>query len=232
MSKKAFTLIELLIVIAILALVVSVAIALLNPLQEFGRADDARRKADLNTLRKSFEDYYNDKGCYPTAAQVCSDSPISQKQGVGASAKTVSYTCHICGLASSTPSFAPYLSRLPCDPQHPQKDYLYQYDGKSTCPGWNRIYSNLSITDDPASLALGCLGGGCGPAPNYGYSYGVASPNYTLESTSVFVCIVDGICNYCGSSYSNCLKQPSCDLTKIYPSSITCCAANPGGCIP
>jgi prepilin-type N-terminal cleavage/methylation domain-containing protein len=61
-----FTLIELLIVIVILGLLAMAAIVALNPQMLVGKANDARRKNDLNKIRIAFEEYFNDKGYYPT----------------------------------------------------------------------------------------------------------------------------------------------------------------------
>lgn len=71
MPKKAFTLMELLIIIALIAIIATVVLILLNPWQQIAKAQDSRRKNDLATFRKVLEDYYNDKGCYPKPNEVC-----------------------------------------------------------------------------------------------------------------------------------------------------------------
>jgi len=85
--KKGFTLIELLIVISILAILVITG-ATTYGLQH-QRGLDARRKSDLAKLKVSFEDYYNDKGCYPTVTMMshCNQNDLQ-----------------------------PYMEKVPCDP--------------------------------------------------------------------------------------------------------------------
>src|SRR5574340_1311498 len=144
MGKKAFTLLELTIVIALIAILAVILILLLNPWQQIGRGNDAKRKHDLDVLKKVLEDYYNDKGCYPLAAQLCYDippGPTEVRKGIGAGATLYSYTCHICNTDDpNRPNFSPYLSPLPCDPEHPQKEYLYEVDPTNgSCPRWYNI---------------------------------------------------------------------------------------------
>jgi len=235
--NPCFTLMELLIIIALIAILATALLVLFNPKKQIEKAWDAKRKNDLNTLRKVLEDYYNDKGCYPTGNIICYNTPQENKKGVGVGATLVGYSCNICGTEPTPPNFSnfsPYLSVLPCDPQHPTKDYLYQYD-PSSCPQWFRIYSMFSIRDDSDSKFLGCPYGGCGlaypptPTPQYGYDYGVS--NTVLESSNVYNCIDQtNTCNTC-NTYDQCLTDPGCpDKNKIYGSRGWCCAANPGSC--
>jgi four helix bundle suffix protein len=233
-SPKGFTLMELLIIIALIAILATALLILFNPKRQIEKAWDTKRKNDLNTLRKVLEDYYNDKGCYPTGNIICYNTPKENRKGFGSGATLVGYSCNICGTKPTSPDFSPYLSVLPCDPQHPIKDYLYQYD-PSSCPQWFRIYSMFSIRDDSDSKFLGCPYGGCGlayppaPTPPYGYDYGVS--NTVLESSNVYNCLdKTNVCNVC-NTYDQCLADPGCpDKNKIYGSRGWCCATNPGAC--
>jgi len=51
-TKKSFTLVELMIVIAILAILSAIVIFALNPAEMFRKNRDSRRMADLQTLNK------------------------------------------------------------------------------------------------------------------------------------------------------------------------------------
>ena len=195
-SPRGFTLMEFLIVIALIALLATALLILFNPKKQIEKAWDAKRKNQLSELKKVLEDWYNDKNCYPKTSEICFDSP------------TANNTCHICGNQSTSPSFSPYLSSLPCDPQSPKKDYLYQVDNL-TCPNWYRVYADLSLSDylnnDPATEEVGCYNQSCGPSPNYNYDYGISSPNIDLErSVNFSYCATTG-CNICGS-YQDCLN--------------------------
>ena len=70
MAGRGFTLVELLIVMAIMGLLIAVVIGTLNPVALVNRAKDSRRKNDLNKIKVAFESYHTDKGVYPTAVEV------------------------------------------------------------------------------------------------------------------------------------------------------------------
>lgn len=117
---RGFTLVELMVVIAIIAILVGVgALAFGGALK---RARDAKRKADLNEIRKALMMYYTESGSYPAMTD-----PLS---GWERSACTAT----ACNTDSPSP-FMEYLSpnymvRVPLDPQHPNKSgswgYLYR----------------------------------------------------------------------------------------------------------
>ena len=64
MERKGFTLIEILIVVAIIAILASIVLVGLGPTQALGR--DARRAADLHEVQNALELYYNKNGTYVT----------------------------------------------------------------------------------------------------------------------------------------------------------------------
>lgn len=100
-KQKGFTLIELLIALAIIAIIIT--LMMLGQGLQLSRGEDARRKSDLAKLKVSFEDYYNDKGCYPP--------PILLQR---------------CGSSD----LAPYVAKVPCDPRTKQP---YPYYMSNTC---------------------------------------------------------------------------------------------------
>ena len=65
-TRKGFTLIEILIVVAIIAILASVVLVGLGPTQQAGR--DARRLSDLHETQNGLELYYNKCGFYPGSA--------------------------------------------------------------------------------------------------------------------------------------------------------------------
>jgi len=62
-TRSGFTLIEVMIVIAIILILL--LIALWSYRTQLNKGRDSRRKADLYTLERVFEDYYNDHDSYP-----------------------------------------------------------------------------------------------------------------------------------------------------------------------
>ena len=79
-EKNGFTLIELLVVIAIIGLLSSVVLASLNSARIKGR--DARRQADLLSIRVALELYYSNKNAYPIGG-AGSDRPCWTGQQTG-----------------------------------------------------------------------------------------------------------------------------------------------------
>lgn len=170
-SNKAFTFIELIVTMTLIALLAVVTIGFINPLKQIQRSWDGKRKGELTTLSRVFEDFYNDKNHFPLPADVCFDTPSSPR--IDTYGKTACY-CQICGNKNGSPTFSPYVPQLPCDPQSPQKEYLYDYDCSTASPHWFRVYTKLSVTDNQDIKRVGCRAG-CGPAPDFAYNYAVFS---------------------------------------------------------
>lgn len=172
-SLSALTLMEILIFFSLVGILTIIILLTLNPKKQVEKSWDGKRKNELGQLKKILEDWYNDKQCYPKPNEICYDPPVPVSDG--------SFTCHICGNQRTSPSLSPYLSRLPCDPQHPTKDFLYQVNNND-CPSWYKIYSYLSSKEDPIIETVGCRWG-CGPInTGFSYQYVVTSPNTGAES--------------------------------------------------
>lgn len=218
-KRSSFTLLEILIVVALIVLILTAMVVLLNPLQQINRGRDTQRKRHLDTLKKVFEDFYNDKGCYPKPVEVCysgtdNGTPVNKNP------------CYICGSEATSPTtLNPYINPLPCDPTYPINKYSYQVDNLS-CPTWFKIYVDFDAFGDPDSSNLGCGNGGCGISPNYGYDWGVASSNTTINVTTHFYCYTNSkTCDDCGSTYQTCVNRPTCE--DIYGSKSQCCTHIP-----
>lgn len=152
---EGFTILELLIVIVLIIILALIALIIFDPKAQIEKSWDAKRKIELATMQKVFEEFFNDRNHYPTAADICYDD---------ATLDGSTYYCFICGREDTSPDFDPYLTRVPCDPQHPNKEYLLQYDGENPSPYWYKICVMLSDQ-----------------SYGEGYNWGVGSPNVELE---------------------------------------------------
>ena len=74
--KKAFTLIELLIVISIIGILLSITSFSYLTAQKKGR--DSRRRQDLKAIQTALEQYYTENGVYPTGTAI--DSAFNNNQ--------------------------------------------------------------------------------------------------------------------------------------------------------
>lgn len=113
-NKRGFTLTELLITVAILAILVTIALGAVRGNRQ--KADDARVKSELNRLKIAFEDYYTDHNCYPPA--------------------TYFDDAEDCG----SDELKPYLNSLSCDPNTGLPYHLVTDD---TGCEWYTLYAVL-----------------------------------------------------------------------------------------
>lgn len=158
-KSKGFTLIELIIVAAIIALVATATMAVLNPFTQFQKARDARIKSDLAQIQKSLESYYQDKGGYPS-----STAAYKILDGV-----TINWGS----------SWQPYMNVLPKDATSGHTYVYYSLGGQSYY-----IYANLNR--GAADLQACNKGAACTSLSGNGISsvacggtcnFGVSSPN-------------------------------------------------------
>lgn len=105
MKKKAFTLLEILIVIVILGVISSFIIG--NFITSLKKGRDARRKSDLEQIQKALEMYYEDKKSYPSS---------------------LSFGNKLCETAACISGEKIYMQRVPNDPST-GKTYAYESDG-------------------------------------------------------------------------------------------------------
>jgi prepilin-type N-terminal cleavage/methylation domain-containing protein len=219
MKRKGFTLVELLIVVSLIIILVTAVLVLLNPMQQINKAKDSQKISDLDLLKKTFEDFYNDHNCYPKTVEACYPSNQSGYNPL------INTKCYICGSQLNSPTLSPYLRSLPCDPNQPKKKYLYYIQGNANCPSSFKIYSDFNLSDSPISVDVGCGFGGCGIPTGYGYDYGVSSGNVSLDFSHNFFCLTKtNTCDNC-LSLSNCSETPTC--LKIYGTFDICCQENP-----
>ena len=67
-SHKGFTLIEIIIVVALVGIVFAAVAQTINPSKFFNLGYDDKRKDAINKLRSSLASYYLDKNAYPAAS--------------------------------------------------------------------------------------------------------------------------------------------------------------------
>ncbi|RME57876.1 type II secretion system protein [Candidatus Parcubacteria bacterium] len=119
--KEGFTLAELIIVIALLAILFGIFVAVINPAKQFARARNTRRKADINSILTAVkENMVNNNGTF-----VCSSGPLPTSTPTNIGTSTGSYDLSPC----IVPDFLPH---IPVDPQfgvfRSDTDYDSQYN--------------------------------------------------------------------------------------------------------
>jgi len=77
-KEQGISITELLIVVAVIAILMVVLLAAFKPSTQLAKARDARRKSDLQKLKNPLEDYYNDKKCYPDTLEKLKPDYIGQ----------------------------------------------------------------------------------------------------------------------------------------------------------
>lgn len=181
---KGYTLLEMVITVALVALIAGGVLAALNPYKQLLKADNTKRKTELSSLKRVLEDYYNDNSHYPSASELCYDTvSTSRTDSQGNSA----CSCHVCGFKPGSPKLTSYINTLPCDPKsNSGKNYLYDIDcsNNGNNPAWYRMYSYLG-SQDSEGTTIRCQNstsvGLCGPQTDANYGYGINSSNIKLE---------------------------------------------------
>lgn len=119
-TKRAFTLIELMVVITIIGLLATIGIVSYTRAQ--ARARDGRRRADLKTLQQAVEMYYAERQSYP--------STDGAWWGQCSSYWSKTATC---GADTFIPNICPtYIANVPKDPKADASGgdcYLYRSNG-------------------------------------------------------------------------------------------------------
>lgn len=189
-KESGTSLVELLIVMAILVLLAMAAVGALNPKKLSDQGFDARMKKDLQRIKVAFEEYYNDNGCYPTNDQI-SDWRLEDKSS--------------CGTAiSAFPQLRPWVCSPRGDPYQ-----IATEDTDDDCPSWFKVYANLGNRHDgdipegwyDSAHSFILSGGFSGEDYNYGVSstnvrwYERVLPDECLGSVNCAYRAMDGNCN-------------------------------------
>lgn len=162
-SLRGFTLVEMIIVVAITGLFAAGIVAVINPRQQILKGNDSRRKSDLNSIQRALEAYYHDYARYPVVVnnKIAPSGVIKDWGAV----------------------WSPYMTTLPKDANNSQS-YVYYVssDGQSYI-----LYASLERgAADPQSCNLGaaCNSMGsrsitvtaCGGVCNYGVASADINP--------------------------------------------------------
>ena len=171
--RRGYTLVELVLVIAILSIMMVISVMTLNSMGLLGKSNDTRRKSDMKLIKTSFEEYFNDKGNYPTF-----DLVVGQ---IGATQLMDPINC-------GTTFFDPWLHTWPCDPDgHPYYISVEEPKGTVDAPHWFKIFTKLqngSDKDIPDNWGGADVHYGNGEYNADEVNYGVSSSNvnwYDLE---------------------------------------------------
>lgn len=163
-QKQGFTLIELIVVIAILGILFASLALIFNPSAQISKAQNATRQHDFEQIRTALDTYYDDTGCYPTTLNFAQRFSLNGKI---------------------------YMTNIPEDPKCSSTGancYVYQTDTSSTCPQWNVLYGTLvaPLASSATSCPLTSISGSCVPL-NYqqiGTNYCVISGNVDCAKIS------------------------------------------------
>jgi prepilin-type N-terminal cleavage/methylation domain-containing protein len=101
-NYRGFTLIELMIAVAIIGILSGLVIGIINPSRLQGRARDGNRKEDISVIQGALERYYADNNVYPSSGNMY--SALNPSSGIK------------------------YLDPVPLDPSS-SAQYFYRADG-------------------------------------------------------------------------------------------------------
>lgn len=207
------------IVISIIGILGVIMVSSFGSVGVFNKARDAQRKKDLGRIKIAFEEYFNDKGCYPDSATVAK--------------LNLATNCN-----SSV--FSPWISNWPCDPDKKAYPVVVEDAWVSNCSRWYKVFANLENTMDhdiPSSLKNDSsimLGSGI---TSKNVNFGISSQNINWSdkwtdpecaATGGCYWFTDpGVCNSAGTGCvgPNCYKGFSHGTTCHSNCQVACCGA-------
>ncbi len=111
-EKKGFTLIEILIVIAIMVIMATVVVVALNPTKRFQDARNARRQSDIQSILTAIhQSIVDNNGTMPTGINTTEKQLGTCVSGGTATCTTTAATC-----LDMSASMSAYLKSIPFDP--------------------------------------------------------------------------------------------------------------------
>jgi prepilin-type N-terminal cleavage/methylation domain-containing protein len=104
-KKVGFTLIELIVVLAIIGVLVGILVAVIKPQQIFARLRDTQRQSDLNRLANAIQTYIAEFAQNPSAIVLTGDAGIGGINGcLGGSTPTIYYSANTQPTSINIPS--------------------------------------------------------------------------------------------------------------------------------
>jgi len=195
-KRKGFTLVEILIAMAIVIALAIMMVGIFVVINPMAKGRDSQRKKDLNRIKQAFEEYFNDKGYYPSGTLL---TDLEDKSN-----------------CNSTSVFSPYLSPWPCDPNGNPYKIIMETDKF-------RVLTNLENKDDSGIpkdwytrkdiFITGLI--------KKNINYGVSSPNilwyenYINPSCDTTICLSSRGTG-CNSVGSGC-NGDNCYYAEIFP---------------
>lgn len=176
---RGFTLVELLIVMAILALLAVAMTEVLDPIALMNKGGDAKRKKDIRRIKIAMEEYMTDKGTLPTEATEPRLSELNNDNSCGGDI------------------FEPWLTPWPCDPGG--KSYKIAVDIEESPPAWFKVLTKLKNDNDSEiptwwndyPLGAYVVKGGYSNAE---INFGVSSSNIIWYDRDFSGCSNDNLC--------------------------------------
>jgi prepilin-type N-terminal cleavage/methylation domain-containing protein len=162
MSRRAFTLVELLVVTSIIGLLSTIAIVSMNSAKSKSR--DTKRMADIRQIVTAMQLYYQDNGAYPDTLALGCTCGQNTTMGACCLGHGNAGTCwaglqHGCNALDS--ALAPYIAKIPDDPENNTTGYgdAYTYYDAHLTTGWATPGPALHWGYDQVTNATNCLGG-------------------------------------------------------------------------
>lgn len=132
LTRLGFTLVEIVVAIAILGTLAGGAFIALNPANQIDRAKDAISQQGLAEIRTALDSYYADHNCYPGG------------QSVFVTAINTGSEWNEAGVV--------YLSQAPLDGYG--EPYIYVTDNNSSCSQWYTVFAKLSAAPENDACPL------------------------------------------------------------------------------
>jgi len=150
-KQKGFTLLEILLVIALIAILAGIIIVAINPAKQTAEARNAQRRSDVNAILSAVYQYSLDNsGSFLNVDDVPGTSQVIGTAGAGCSGicGSVTTTVSCVDLSSLAPS---YLVTIPFDPQDASGSITKYYINKDV---GNRITVGACEPENGATISI------------------------------------------------------------------------------